>query len=741
MLGTIAFFLAVTATDPRPALVELQLEDRPRAALDVIEQESQARPGPSQRLGLDYLRGHLLELLGDLSGARSAFAAAMNTTPALNLYSRYRLALEEQQQHPEVAAGLIATVASESPPGSPLLPEAVQILARTLAQGGDCRLLRGLRAEALPSPERRALLLSQADCALRADLRELARSILVRLLEESDEDDTAREAAERLSGLASTSERGRVPMLLGLTFHQHRDFERALQNLRRALGWRGLSERESFETRYALGRSQLWQKHYAQAEATFGALAAGRARASEQRARALYQQGRAYELDGKWQDAVASFRNAYEAWPTSPEWAPASLAAAMRLDWRLGHEGPALENYQTLAARREWTQPAARAALFLAASDLVRGRADRARGWLGQASLDRSSRLEVSYWRGRLAELGSDPDAAVSSYLQVLRADAYHPLARAALRHLGSEDLTVARQAEARRRLDLGGIDNLRDAWLLLGDGDPMGRKAGAKLRQLLLSDVHTGPYLRLAAIPVDRWPLWKAELRRPEEMLLALGIWHEGGPVVATYFPTRDPSLAFTGSLHLAEAGEFARSIRLAEELRRRTPDRIPLALQPRELRQALYPLVYRELLIAQGRARGVDPDLLAAVIRARSRFDPLSLSTTAGRGLTQLPLPVARPLARQLGFTDFDPEELYRPEVAVSLGSAHLASLFQTFGGAPYVALAAYDAGETQALIWRSYCNSLEGEEYFTKITSSDTRRYLQDVLSGWVQYQELY
>ena len=99
------------------------------------------------------------------------------------------------------------------------------------------------------------------------------------------------------------------------------------------------------------------------------------------------------------------------------------------------------------------------------------------------------------------------------------------------------------------------------------------------------------------------------------------------------------------------------------------------------------------------------------------------------------------ARVLARQAGLGSFAPEDLYRPEVAVALGATHLAGLLRTFGGAAHVAVAAYDAGEPQAIVWRSYCNSLEPEEFFTKMGSDETRRYLHQVLSGWAEYQALY
>src|SRR6185436_2727656 len=133
------------------------------------EQELAERPEASRRLGLDYLRGHLLDRLGDLQEASLAFGDAMAVSPDLALYSRYRLALDQERMgHPEVAAGLIATVVEKG--SGPLLSDAVHLLHRSVAAGGDCRLLGGLRPEALPDPERRRLLVVQADCALRGNL-------------------------------------------------------------------------------------------------------------------------------------------------------------------------------------------------------------------------------------------------------------------------------------------------------------------------------------------------------------------------------------------------------------------------------------------------------------------------------------------------------------------------------------------------------------------------------------------
>src|SRR3954470_4443697 len=237
MLGTFALILAVTAAaDPRPDLVELQLAGQQRQALARVEQELADRPEPSRKLGLDFLRGHLLDLLSRFGDAPEAFVRALAATPALKPHALYRLAYDQDRLgHPEVATGLLATMIAGNL-SSPLTPEAVRLLNRVIAEGGDCQNLRRLRTEFMPAPQRREIQLIQSDCAQHTGYPDVARGLLMSLLGESQDDETARMAAERLAATISESEHGRVPLLIGITFQRHNDFDRALVMLQRALG-------------------------------------------------------------------------------------------------------------------------------------------------------------------------------------------------------------------------------------------------------------------------------------------------------------------------------------------------------------------------------------------------------------------------------------------------------------------------------------------------------------------------
>jgi len=744
MLAALALLAAVTA-DPRPALVELQLQDRPKEALALTQKELQEHPDASHQMGLDYLRGHLHDKLGDAVQANEAFCASLASTPDLALYSRYRMAQEQtEMSHPEVAAGLLAWVVSNGS-GSPIAPDAVRLFTHSLAHGGDCRLLRGIVVEKLGTAERRSLLLAQADCALQGGLGELARNLLVKLLEENRRDDPGRAAAERLAGLVSEGERGRAPMLLGQAFQVHGDLGSGLAMLKRALGGGdALSQKQTMENLYVQARAQFSQQNYGGAAVLFGQIA-NQTRSLRERARALFQQGRSYELKGDWRPAITSFQMAYLAEP-SGEWSAQALLSILRLEWRMGDEAAAATMFYTLAGRPEWNAATLRAGLFMTASDFVRGRADRAHAWLDRllpAGAD--DRLELAYWRGRLAELEADEaDTAVAAYLDVLRADPYHPLARLARARLAAEPLARSAAAEGRRLAASRRPQDLYGAWLLLSalnHRDEAAQTARRRLLQILTADHSTAPWVSLSEMRISRWPLWTKPLTRPEEKLLALGLWHEGASAVPRQFPVTQPSLGLTGSLFLARGGEHALSIRQAEALRDHTPARVPLAIQPRNLHIVLYPFPYREILLTQARLRGIDPNLLAGLVREESRFDAHALSPEAARGLTQLSLPAARRIAGVIGLK-IEPDDLFRPEISAALGAATLSGLLHDFSGNDVLAVAAYPAGEPETLLWRSYCYGPGAQdEMFTKIGADDIRAYVRRVLTSQAHYEELY
>lgn len=753
MSWALVLALTLAVEDPRIELVRLQLDGRPAEAIERSRELLAAQPETAHRSGVDYLLGMLHTQIGEPTEAGKAFNRALDATPELAPYSRFRLAeTQDRLDHPEVAAGLVADLLEDPSTPRPLVPRAVALLRHALAEGGDCRLLGGIDASRFPTPERRQLTLSRALCDLAASddepdhraLVERGRRTLFALLEEDISDETAREAVERILALRELSNPAETMLLIGKALHEHRDFQRSVPYLEMALmtdrqGSARLSTNQKLDARYELARGRFWLGQYAQAAHLFGELADA-TRVPERRARALYQRGRSLELADRWGEASASFQLAYNA-DSNGRWADAALLSALRLEWRTGNEGGGLELYRLLASKRQWRPLAGRAALFLAASDLVQQRSDRAAAWLDLVAASGSSDAsEVAYWRGRMHELEGDAEAAVASYLEALRSNSTHPLARSARRRLASPALAHRTLEIGRRLAATERAEDLYAAWLLLGD-TPAGEGVRRKLLQLLIRDRDAAPYLQLSAVPVESWPLWRSPQRHPEDLLLALGAWSDGAPAVRRHFPIGDLDLAFTSSALLARSGEHTHSLRIAQVMAQSVPSRLPPEMLPVPFRQLLYPAAYDDLLVAQTRRFGVEPALLRAVIREESHFNPDAISGASARGLTQFVMPTARKLGFRVGLGRVEADDLYRPAVAITLGAAYLGALLNEFDGLAPAVVAAYNAGEPQARLWRDHCFSSEPEEYYSKVGFKETRGYVRKVLTSYHRYRQLY
>lgn len=734
--------VAAPSPDPRPAIVELVAAERLRPALELTELALASEPERFRALGLVLLRGDLLERLGREREAVEAYAQALSGSGGLEPWARLRLAaLQERMGHPEVAAGLVATLLAEESP-EPMVLEALELLHRALEAGGDCRLLVGVRRDRLPDEARRHRDLAQAECALREGRVEESGRQLRELLEEDVEDSLAWEAAVRLADLPLGRE-GTSARLIGLAAYHHREFAGALRHLEAgaasATRWFDSGAREAA---YATARSYFWLGRYEEAAQRFERLARG-ALAPSGRADALFQLARCRELVGRGAEALEVYRQAHDADPAG-EWAGPALLGALRIELVQGDETAARALLGRLAARPSFASACARGALFLAVHELLGGRPAR----VGSA-LDLAERTgeagdeEIAYWRGRLAEAKGDAATAIDRYLEVLRTRTDHPLAASARRRLESRALADERRRRARELAQEEDPRSLHAASILGDGGDAELRRTRLRGLELLAGRRDSSVWVRWRETPVAEWPLWRDERRRPEELLLALGLFGDAAQALPRAFPSSDLRLAFTGAGALARSPSGARrAIGWAESLFERRPRQVPLEWASPELARLLYPLPWAPLVRAQAGAHGVEPALLAGLVREESRFDPAAVSPAAARGLAQLTLPTAQRLARQLRWNRrIGPRELHDPGISLALGAAYLAELAVQFPEGPAAVLAAYNAGEAQAALWRRYCLTAEPEEYLAKIGFRETKAYVVRVLESRDAYRRLY
>jgi len=737
------FLLLVAAPatlDSHAGLCDVHRQPTVHARLISLEEHRRAEPEVALEMGFDYLRGDLLERTGRSRTAAAAFVASLRSAPDLAPWARYRLArLEFTLAHPETAAGLLARVLREDPPAA-LVTRAARLLRRAIDAGGDCRLLDDLTLARIPTTERRSLRIALATCWDSQGQADRAEALLQSVLAAEEGDDAGREAAEHLDAQAP---RGRPNIQIGRTLHLHRQFDAALAHLE-PLSARlppDIRRDRDYEILYLVGRSRFWLERFDDAAESFGELAR-RTIDPRGRAKAGYQQARSLELAGQRQASLNAFVRAANIEPSS-SWTAASLLAALRLQWTGGDADAAEATLLLLSARRGWGSYFVRGALFMASSDLVNGRSDRAATWLRRAAQSRGAFTpELDYWMARHEELNGRAEAAVARYVKVIRQLPGHPLSESAALRLESVALTAASRSVADALAASSRREDQIAAWVLRRPEDPDRARLALGIYQLLVRDARLAPFLKLAAVDPSDWPLWERPLDTPERRLIALGQFHDAGRrAVLRVFPIGEPALALTAVERLRWSGAVRDSLYVAESLFKTVSRSIPPPFLPVPLRRSLYPFPYERLVLHATANEDGDPALLVAIMREESRFDPDALSAAAARGLTQFVYSTAHRIAKRIGIEMSSANDLYRPEIAITLGATYLSDLHREFGGNTVAIAAAYNAGEAQERLWRSYCVGDEAAELYSKVGFSETRAYVARVATSRSNYLELY
>lgn len=158
--------------------------------------------------------------------------------------------------------------------------------------------------------------------------------------------------------------------------------------------------------------------------------------------------------------------------------------------------------------------------------------------------------------------------------------------------------------------------------------------------------------------------------------------------------------------------------------------------------LLRAVYPLPYRDAIVRAARRVGIDPALLAGVVRQESAFDPTVVSSAGAIGLTQLLPSTARRVARRVGLPAPDSSDLLEPSVSIRLGAHYLGELLHRYDGSRLAALVAYNAGPIRWDRWKRLPEHASDPELFIEaIPYAETRRYVKAVLRNELLYRWLH
>ena len=162
------------------------------------------------------------------------------------------------------------------------------------------------------------------------------------------------------------------------------------------------------------------------------------------------------------------------------------------------------------------------------------------------------------------------------------------------------------------------------------------------------------------------------------------------------------------------------------------------PLGEAVREI--ATLPLRHDDIIRQQASEKDLDPALIAAVIYEESRFRDQT-SHAGARGLMQITPDTADFIAKHSGGFRFEQADLGTPQINIAYGSYYLRYLLDHYEGHEAPAIAAYNAGLTNADRWVSEAGGTEDFDPASDIPFPETRAYVANVLERRGQYRDHY
>jgi soluble lytic murein transglycosylase len=155
------------------------------------------------------------------------------------------------------------------------------------------------------------------------------------------------------------------------------------------------------------------------------------------------------------------------------------------------------------------------------------------------------------------------------------------------------------------------------------------------------------------------------------------------------------------------------------------------PITAMPIAYWRILFPEAYWAQIKASAAANGLDPYMVASLIRQESEFNPQAVSNKSAYGLMQLIPAAGKAMAKAEGMKHFETSQLLDPNINIQLGCRYLRQTMDKFGGQQEYVFAAYDAGDARVFDWRSAAGEQGIDEFVESIPFTETRDYVQAIM----------
>ncbi len=142
-------------------------------------------------------------------------------------------------------------------------------------------------------------------------------------------------------------------------------------------------------------------------------------------------------------------------------------------------------------------------------------------------------------------------------------------------------------------------------------------------------------------------------------------------------------------------------------------------------------FPLPYRPQLMTGAETQDLDLAWVYGIVRQESAFMADIKSHAGALGLMQLMPSTGRYVAKEIGISVNNNQDILEIDTNIALGTAYLRQVLDKFDGNYMLATAAYNAGPGRAKRWSEIYRCLPADIWVELIPFDETRNYVQKVL----------
>lgn len=725
-----AWLEAVDIGEPIPAAVLTALsEQRPEDALTLL---AALKPDPKKQPNHVLLLGYLALQTGDYAGCAKALGTIAERPSALSNYANLWAA---ECAFKAGATGDAALSAARVSPESDQHARALFLLGEALYMGGSSsdteRAVTVLEAFLkehgrssdgdvgrmhLAKLKMRQKKMDEASVLLNDVVTYYPLSVNVPEALAIIETIKPKTSKETIKALAATSDEQRIRKLRAL-FARHRSDEAIEDGARYAKIFAKGSELYC-EDVYLVAKSYTKLRKHSDSIAWYQKVVDDCA-SSPDAIKAYYNMGKGQWNAGNRKAARAAFEKVWTKFPKH-SYADDAMLYAARILREAGDE----KKMRALLERQVKTYPdgdMAKDAHWLLVRDMLEGKkykevikyTDSLKSF-GEDDLYSAGRLD--YFTARaLQELKKDEDAS-ARYLKVAKENPLSFYALLALNRLAQ--LKGVEQAPA----DLCALEKLALCEPFKAPTDPVAAASAdpVTLPEGLTSDER---FVRGAM-------LVKLGLQRPAELEFRKlsGQWG------------KDDESRWAVAMLLDAAGAYP----LSHDIPRRQIEGWQSAYPTEVTRKRwaiAYPTPFEDEVTAWASKRGIPPEIVWAIMREESGFNPAIESWANARGLLQLMEGTGRGAAKKDGLEDFTAQVLFDASTNIRLGTAYMKELGDTFQMHPAFIIAGYNGGAGNVNRWIKERGELPLDLWIEDIPYSQTRNYTKRVLGTFWIYHWLH